>query len=68
MTDSLNRKRQISDLSEDLEGHRQVQESRIINHPEYYKPVLLTRYGWAKRGGETHWYKQEIQEIGEGKE
>lgn len=62
----------MSDMSEDLEGHYRVQESRIINHPEYYKPVLLTRYGLAKRegffGAKVRWYKQEIQEIEEEKE
>jgi hypothetical protein len=59
----------MSDMAEDLEGHYHVQESRVINHPEYYKPVLLTRFGWAKRqglfGAMVSWYKQEISEIKE---
>lgn len=47
-----------------LEGHYQIQRSRVINHPEYASPVLLTEYGWAKRGHETNWYKKEITQIG----
>jgi len=35
----------------------------------YLKPVLLTRYGWAKRQGffgeRVRWYKQEVTEIKE---
>ena len=59
----------MTEAEEDLTGHYQVQESKIINHPEFYKLVLLTRYGWAKRKGffgqEVRWYRQEITEIGE---
>ena len=59
----------MTEAEEDLSGHYQVQESRVINHPEYYKPVLLTRYGWAKRqgffGAKVEWYKQEITQIEE---
>jgi hypothetical protein len=51
-----------------LEGHYQVQRSRVINHPEYSKPVLLTEYGWAKRGHETYWYEKKITQIGEANE
>jgi hypothetical protein len=47
----------------DLESHYQVQESKIINHPEYWQPVLMTRYGWAKRGHETNWYETKIEPI-----
>ena len=45
----------------DLESHYQVQESKIINHPAYWQPVLMTRYGWAKRGHETNWYETKIE-------
>ena len=59
----------MTEAEEDLSGHYQVQEPRVINHPEYYKPVLLTRYGWAKRqgffGAKVEWYKQEITQIEE---
>jgi len=47
----------------DLESHYQVQESKIINHPAYWEPVLMTRYGWAKRGHETNWYETKIESI-----
>jgi len=47
----------------DLESHYQVQESKIINHPAYWQPVLMTRYGWAKRGHETNWYETKIEPI-----
>ena len=61
----------MTEAEEDLSGHFHVQESRVINHPEYYKPVLLTRYGWAKRkglfGAEVHWYEQKIEQINEEK-
>ncbi len=52
-----------SEMAEDLEGHHHIQESKIINHPSYANPVLLTRYGWAKRGKETHWYETTITPI-----
>ena len=59
----------MTEAEEDLSGHYQVQESRIINHPEYAKPVLITRYGWAKRSGffgkKVEWYDQKIEEIKE---
>lgn len=61
----------MSDMSQDLEGNYPVQESRVIIHPQYCKPVLLTRYGWAKRKGffgrEVHWYEQKIEQINDGK-
>jgi len=47
----------------DLESDYQVQESKIINHPAYWEPVLMTRYGWAKRGHETNWYETKIEPI-----
>jgi hypothetical protein len=47
----------------DLESNYQVQESKIINHPAYWQPVLMTRYGWAKRGHETNWYETKIEPI-----
>ena len=47
----------------DLESHYQVQESKIVNHPAYWEPVLMTRYGWAKRGHETNWYETKIEPI-----
>ena len=50
-------------MIDDLEGHYQIQESKIINHPAYWQPVLMTRYGWAKRGHETNWYETKIEPI-----
>ena len=53
----------MSDMSQDLEGHYQVQRSKIVNHPEYASPVLMTQYGWAKCGQETNWYETKIEPI-----
>ena len=54
----------MTEAEEDLSSNYQVQESRVILHPAYLKPVLLTRYGWAKRQGffgeRVRWYKQEV--------
>lgn len=51
------------DIRQDLEGYYQVQRSKIVNHPEYALPVLMTQYGWAKRGQETNWYETKIEAI-----
>jgi hypothetical protein len=51
------------DMREDLEGHHQIQRSKIVNHPEYDSPVLMTQYGWAKHGQETNWYETKIEHI-----
>jgi hypothetical protein len=51
------------DTAEDLEGHYPVQESKVVYHPEYWAPVLMTRYGWAKRGHDTVWYETKIEPI-----
>ena len=53
----------MSDMSQDLEGHYQVQRSKIVNHPEYVSPVLMKQYGWAKRGKETNWYETKFEPI-----
>ena len=53
----------MGDMSQDLEGHHQVQRSKIVNHPSYASPVLMTQYGWAKRGHETKWYETKIESI-----
>jgi len=53
----------MSDMSQDLEGKYQVQRSKIVNHPEYALPVLMTQYGWAKRGQETNWYETKIEAV-----
>ena len=50
-------------MSQDLEGKYQVQRSKIVNHPEYDSPVLMTQYGWAKRGQETNWYETKIEAV-----
>jgi hypothetical protein len=52
----------MTDVQEDLSGHYQTQRSQIINHPEYANPVLMTQYGWAKRGQKTQWYETRIEE------
>jgi hypothetical protein len=54
-----------SEMAEDLEGNVHVQESKVVNHPQYWRPVLMTRYGWSKRGKETTWYETKIEEIKE---
>ena len=53
----------MTDAQEDLSGHYHMQRSQVINHPFYTKPVLMTQYGWAKRGQETWWYETKIEEI-----
>ena len=53
----------MNSSEEDLEGHYSVQRHKIINHPEYVYPVLMTQFGWAKRGHETHWYETKIETI-----
>jgi hypothetical protein len=53
----------MSEMSQDLEGHYQVQRSKIVNHLEYALPVLMTQYGLAKRGQETNWYETKIELI-----
>ena len=54
----------MSDMSEDLEGHYSVQRSKVVDHPEYFNKVLITQYGWAKRGHETRWLQPvSISEI-----
>ena len=53
----------IREMAEDLEDNVPVQRSKVINHLEYSKPVLMTQYGWAKKGKETHWYETRIEEI-----
>lgn len=45
----------LHEMDAELGSDYQVQESKLINHPEYANPVLMTRYGWAKRGRETQW-------------
>lgn len=55
----------MSEMAEDLTGHYPVQESKVVNHPEYSKPVLITRNGLAKRGHPTNWYETKIQKIEE---
>ena len=53
----------MGDMSQDLEGHYQVQRSKITNHPAYASPVLMTQYGWAKRGQETNWHETKLEPI-----
>jgi hypothetical protein len=53
----------LSDTSEDLEGHYSVQRSRIDRHPEYDSKVLITQFGWAKRGKPTQWYETIIEPL-----
>lgn len=53
----------MGDMRQDLEGHYQVQRSKSVNHPAYASPVLMTQYGWAKRGQETNWYEIKIESI-----
>jgi hypothetical protein len=53
----------MGDMSEDLEGHYQVQESKIVNHFAYDSPVLMTRFGWAKHGHQTKWYETKIESL-----
>ena len=39
----------IREMAEDLEDNVPVQESKVINHPMFAYPVLMTRFGWAKK-------------------
>ena len=49
----------IRDMESELSVYP-VQEHKLINHPEYSKPVLITRYGWAKKGEDTVWHTTKI--------
>lgn len=53
----------IREMAEDLEDNVSVQESKVINHPMFAYPVLMTRFGWIKKGKETYWYETKLQEI-----
>ena len=53
----------MGDMASELSSDYQVQESKIINHPEYFYPVLITRHGWARRGKETVWYTTKIEKL-----
>lgn len=54
---------EMNESQEDLQGHYKVQRSEIINHPQYAYPVLMTQFGWAKRGHETKWFETKIEQI-----
>ena len=56
----------IRDMENELGSDYQVQESKIINHPEYSTPITVTRYGWAKRGRDTVWHITKIEEKNHG--
>jgi len=58
----------MSELAEDLSGHYHVQRSKVIDHPEYASAVLMTQYGWARRGQQTAWYETRIEQIKESRE
>jgi hypothetical protein len=53
----------LNEMAEDLENNIHVQESEVCNHPMFYYPVLKTRFGWARKGKETHWYEIKYQEL-----
>lgn len=53
----------LHEMASELSSDYQVQESKIINHPEYAYPVLVTRYGWAKRDRDTVWHTTKIEQI-----
>ena len=53
----------LRDMESELGSDYQVQESKIINHPEYSTLVRVTRFGWAKRGRDTVWYKTILEPI-----
>ena len=53
----------LYDMNAELGSDYQVQESKIINHPEYLMPVIITRYGWAKRGRATVWHTTKIEQA-----
>lgn len=53
----------LKEMDDELSSDYQVQESKLINHPEYANPVLITRYGWAKRGRETQWVGVKIEQT-----
>jgi hypothetical protein len=50
----------MSDMAKDLEGYYLTQRSRIADSPQYAKPVVITEYGWAKRGHKTTWFETKI--------
>jgi hypothetical protein len=50
-------------MESELGSDYQVQESKIINHPEYSMPITVTRYGWAKRNRDTVWHTTKIEQA-----
>lgn len=32
-----------------------ITETRVVNHPQYARPVTLVREGWVQRGQEPVW-------------
>jgi len=52
-------------MESELSSDYNVKESKITNHPEYSRQVLITRYGYAKRDRKTVWVKTEVHGIGE---
>jgi hypothetical protein len=53
----------INTMESELGSDYQVQESKIINHPEYSMPITVTRYGWAKRNRDTVWHTTKIEQA-----
>jgi len=53
----------INTMESELGSDYQVQESNIINHPEYSMPITVTRYGWAKRNRDTVWHTTKIEQA-----
>ena len=53
----------INTMESELGSDYQVQESKIINHPEYSTPITVTRYGWAKRNRDTVWHTTKIEQA-----
>ena len=41
----------------ELEKPRLVSKSQLVNHPDYFMPVLFTQYGWSD-GKTTVWNKE----------
>lgn len=51
------------EMIEDLTGDTLISRSKVVNHPEYSKPVLMVQYGW-KNSHRTVWDNEvQIKEI-----
>lgn len=55
----------LKDMEVEL-GVVNVQRTRMVNHPEYFEPVILIQNGWKNpHTNETVWDKEMIKKASE---